>query len=278
MRSILRGTALGFLLLASFAAIARYTELVDRYFIYFPDRELVGTPADRGLEFQDVTFRASDGVMLHGWFVPGPGEVTWLWFHGNAGNISHRLDNIALLHRRLGVSLFIFDYRGYGRSEGSPSEKGLYKDAEAALAYLRTRSDIDQGKLVLFGRSLGCAVAVETATRNQPYAVILESPFTSSSAMAKRLYPFLPLRFLITNRFDSASKIARVHAPLMVVHGSDDRTVPIEVGRELFDAAGELKRFYVIEGADHNDTYVVGGEQYLSALEGFLQDPTAGHR
>ncbi len=252
--------------------------MVDRYFIYFPDRDLVGTPADQGLEFEDVTFRAGDGVMLHGWFVPGPGEVTWLWFHGNAGNISHRLDNIALLHRRLGVSLFIFDYRGYGCSEGNPSEKGLYKDAEAALAYLRARSDVDQGKLVLFGQSLGCAVAVETATRNQAYAVILESPFTSSSAMAKRLYPLLPLRFLITNKFDSASKIARVRAPLMVLHGSDDRTVPIEVGRELFDAANEPKRFYVIEGADHNDTYVVGGEPYLEALESFLQAPTAGHR
>ena len=257
-----------------FGLVVRQTSLVDKYFIFFPESDLIGSPAERGLEFEDVDFTAADGVKLHGWFIPGRSDIMWLWFHGNAGNISHRLDNIAVLHRSLGVNVFIFDYRGYGRSEGSVSEKGIYMDAEAALAYLRSREDVDQSKLVLFGRSLGCAAAVEVAAQHETYAVILESPFTSTRAMANRLYPFLRLGFLLTTRLDSLSKIDGVRAPLMVLHGDSDQTVPIDLGRELFDAANEPKRFYVIEGADHNDTYLVGGDAYLEALQDFLNDPT----
>ena len=245
--------------------------VIERYFIYFPAKKLLGDPAYQGLAFEEVSFATSDDVRLHGWFVPGQNEVTWLWFHGNAGNISHRLENLKLVHDELGVSVFLFDYRGYGHSQGRPSERGTYRDAEAALAYLRSRRDIREERIVYFGRSLGAAVAVGLATRHSPYALILESPFPSIPDMARRAYPFLPIRPLLRTRYDSLAKIGQVEVPVMVLHGDRDSTVPIEAGRKLFEAAGEPKEFYAIRGAEHNDTYVVGGQGYFSALRRFLE-------
>ena len=264
------------LLLVVVGAALRVTGLLDRFFIFFPEPTLVATPGDLGLEFEDVTFSAADGVELHGWFVPGPGRATLVWFHGNAGNISHRVNNLLELHRRLGINVLIFDYRGYGRSHGAISEKGAYLDAEAALEYLRSRTDVDPDRLVLFGRSLGCAVAVEMATRHLVHAVILESPFGSIRSMARRHYPFLPSSLilpLLRSRFDSLAKIKDVRSPVLVLHGDRDDIVPIDVGRELFEAANEPKRFYTIAGAGHNDTYLVGGARYFDELERFIDDP-----
>ena len=275
-----RGAALALAVLLVAGILARQFSLLDRHFIFFPDRELALTPGDAGLEYEDARFSASDGVKLHGWFVPGKGDTTLVWFHGNAGNIGGRVDNILLLNQRLGVNVFIFDYRGYGQSEGKPSEKGTYLDAEAALAYLRSRQgSAPDEKLVLFGRSLGCAVAAEMATRHRVHGVILESPFTSIRAMARRTYPYLPTGILvqfIQTRYDTLSKIKDVHSPLMVLHGDQDEMIPFEQGRELFDAANEPKRFYSIEGASHNDTYVVGGDAYFEALKRFVEDPAGG--
>jgi fermentation-respiration switch protein FrsA (DUF1100 family) len=277
IRKILRVAGV---LLAVFAALgltARYTNLIDRYFIFFPEKELAQDPGDRGIDFEDVRFTTSDGVSLHGWYVPGNTGTTLLWLHGNGGNIGHRVDNIAELHARLGVALFIFDYRGYGRSEGRPSEQGTYLDAEAALAYLASRRDVDPKALVLFGRSLGCAVAAEIATRHEFRAVILESPFTSIPALAKRHYPFLPgIGFFVRTRYDTLSKAKDVRTPMMVLHGDRDEVAPIEMGREVFDAAKPPKRFYKIAGAGHNDTYTIGGPAYYDALAAFLEDPPGG--
>ena len=245
--------------------------VIERSFIYFPDRQLIGDPADYGLPFDDVSFTADDGVQLHGWFVPGESDVTWLWFHGNAGNISHRLENLRLLHDELGVAVFLFDYRGYGRSRGTPSEEGTYRDAEAALAYVLSRPDVDPQRIVYFGRSLGAGVAVELATRQPPFALILESPVPSIADLAKRHYPFLPVSALLRTKYDSLSKIGNVRAPLLVLHGDRDEVVPFEGGRKLFEAAGEPKRFYTISGAGHNDTYVVGGREYFSVLREFVE-------
>ncbi len=258
----------------------KQANLLDRYFIYFPQSEMVGTPGDVGLGYEDVFFSASDGTKLHGWFIPGESEITLIWFHGNAGNISHPVENILMLHRQIGANVFIFDYRGYGRSEGGPSEGGIYLDAEAALDYLRSRQDINQDRIVLFGRSLGCAVAVEMATRHDEYAVILESPFTSIRAMAKRSNPvlslFLPVSLVVRSRYDSLSKIKNVRSPVMVLHGDQDETIPHDMGRQLFDAANEPKRFYTIEGAAHNDTYQAGGDAYFDALRRFIEGPAGG--
>ncbi|MCH7745609.1 MAG: alpha/beta hydrolase [Chloroflexi bacterium] len=255
--------------------VARQTNLLDRYFLYFPEREIFLTPGNVGLVYEDVFISTSDGVKLHGWFVPGKSDLTLLWFHGNAGNISRRVDNIALLHERLGANIFIIDYRGYGRSEGSPSEQGLYLDAEAAIEYLRSREDVKDDRLVLFGRSLGGAVAVEMAVRHQVYALIIESSFTSVKAMAKGAHPVLsrlfPVGAVVRGKYDSLSKIKEVRSPVLVIHGNQDEIVPYIMGQELYDAANEPKTFYSIEGSGHNDTYIVGGNAYFDALRRFLE-------
>ena len=243
---------------------------LEDHFIFFPSRAVSGTPTDLGLRYQDAFFTTADGVHLHGWFIPGSNDITWLWLHGNAGNISHRLENIELLHHRLGVSVFIFDYRGYGRSEGRPSEQGTYRDAEAALAYVRGLPAVDAGRIVVFGRSLGAAVAVELATHERVLGLILESPFSSIPAMARAVYPWLPVWPLLRTRYDSLDKIGRIEVPLLLLHSPADEVVPYQQGRDLFAAAREPKRFHAIEGAGHNDTYIVGGEPYWQALADFL--------
>ena len=263
--------ALLLIILGVTVLLANHDTVIERIFVFFPDRELLASPTEFGLDFEDVSFQATDGVTLHGWFVPGPKDITWLWFHGNAGNVSHRLENLLLIHQRLGVNVFLFDYRGYGRSSGRPSEKGTYRDGEAAFKYLRSRPDIDSQKIVFFGRSVGCAVAVDLATKHEPYGLILESPFTSVADMAKRAFPFLPVGFLVRGTYDSVSRIKSISAPLLVLHGERDDVVPIELGRRLFEVANEPKTFYTITGAGHNNTYVEGGEPYLAALEQFLQ-------
>ena len=258
-------------LIAMLLFFAWRSSLIDRYFIYFPERELEADPSVLGLAYEDVFFVASDGVRLHGWFVPGNRDVTWLWFHGNAGNVGHRLENLRLLHDELGVSIFIFDYRGYGHSHGRPSEQGTYRDAEAAIRYVSSRQEISPNRLVLFGRSLGAAIAVEMATRHLVHGLVLESPFHSISSMARRKYPILPWSLLLRTRYDSLAKIGNVKTPVLVLHGDMDDTVPIEAGRKLFEAAREPKEFYTIGGARHNDTYLIGGQDYFSVLRDFLE-------
>ena len=270
---VLRDVALFVGIAVAVGLLLRVTGLVDKYFIFFPERDLVQTPGDRGLEFEDVFFDTADGRRLHGWFVPGRTETTIVWFHGNAGNISHRVDNMAELHSHLGHGVFIFDYRGYGRSDGSPSEEGTYLDAEAALAYVEARSELASGRTVLFGRSLGCAVAVEMAARHSTDAVILESAFTSIQAMAKKHYPYIPgIGLLARTKYDALSRVGDVKAPVMVIHGDQDEIAPLEMGLELFEAANEPKRFHRITGAHHNDTYAVGGRLYYEAMASFMAD------
>ena len=271
--SAARVLAVAVVLYVAVGLLVKYTNVINQL-IYFPESTIYQDPGDLGLEFEDVYLTTSDGVRIHGWFVPGAGGPTLLWFHGNGGNISHRVDNIAGLNRRLGVGILIIDYRGYGLSEGSPDEQGTYLDAEAAVAHALSRPDVDPERVVLFGRSLGCAVAAEMALRHEVYAVVLESPFTSISGMARRAYPFLPgLGLLVGNMYDTLDKAARIDAPVMVLHGDSDEIVPFEMGREVFEAAPEPKRFYRIRGAGHNDTYAVGGAPYLDALGSFLAEP-----
>jgi uncharacterized protein len=260
-----------FLLVLALLTGVAYTGMIENLFIYFPVRELDADPSILGLPFDEVYFVTEDGVRLHGWFVPGKNDITWLWCHGNAGNIGHRLDNLALLNQELGVSVFLFDYRGYGRSEGKPSEKGSYLDAEAALSYLHSREDVDNSRIIYFGRSLGAGVSVELATRQPPLALILESPIPSIQYMARLHYPFLPVWPLLRTRYDSLSKIEQIHVSLLVLHGDRDNIVPLEAGWKLYEAAGADKDFYTITGAGHNDTYLVGGQAYFEKLRIFLQ-------
>jgi fermentation-respiration switch protein FrsA (DUF1100 family) len=260
------------LLLAAAAGLpsARVLAAVERSFIYFPDRELVGTPADAGLPHEELRFDASDGTALHGWFVPGPRDVAFLWLPGNGGNISHRVPLLRRLHDELGVPILLFDYRGYGSSEGEPSEAGTYLDAQAALGAFVRCSGVDAARVVYFGQSLGAANAVELATRQPPLGLVLESAFTSIRDMAAFHYPRHPLRPFIRTRYDSLARIGTVTAPLLVLHGEDDDIAPVSMGRRLYEAAPGPKDLLVVPGAGHNDLDGVGGPSYFSALRGFL--------
>lgn len=249
---------------------------MEKSLIFYPTSDIDRTPKELGLPYEDITFTTEDGVRLNGWFIPSPeGVLTLLWFHGNAGNISHRLDNIRLLHEKVKIHIFIWDYRGYGRSEGSVSEKGTYKDATAALKYLRSRKDLDPKKFVFYGRSLGAAVAVDLAVRDEPLALIIETAFTSIREMAKLAFPFLPIGPFLRTRYDTLEKIRQVRGPLLILHGDQDDIVPYAQGKRIFDAAPEPKEFYTIRGARHNDTFIVGGDPYFAALKDFIERAAA---
>jgi fermentation-respiration switch protein FrsA (DUF1100 family) len=257
--------AAGVLSVASLATGCR--DSIERGLIYYPVRELAGDPGRVGLTFRDVSFRAADGVRLHGWLVPGRVATTLLWCHGNAGNISHRLENIRLFVDELGVGVFIFDYRGYGRSEGAPTEPGLVQDALAARAALLGQGGVASNRIVYFGRSLGAAVALDLALAHPPEALVLETPFLSVRAMANRTLP--GSGYLFRTQWDSLVKIPRLRAPLLILHGDADEVVPYAHGRDLFAAAPEPKAFYTIAGAHHNDTYLAG-PAYWDAWRRFL--------
>ena len=270
----LRRPAFALALLAVGGALVRQMSILDRMLIYFPEKGLAAAPSDVGLDYEDVFLTAADGTRVHGWHIPGESRVTLLWLHGNAGNISRRLDNILLMRERLGVGVFIIDYRGYGLSEGKPSESGLYMDAEAAFDWLVSERGLDaEREIVLFGRSLGAAVAVETAVRHKVRGVILESGFTSIADMGGRGRLSFLSRLtlpLFEARYDSASKIGGLQSPAMILHGDSDQTVPFDMSRRLYEAAPEPKSFYPIIGAGHNDTVQAGGDAYMDALRRFV--------
>jgi fermentation-respiration switch protein FrsA (DUF1100 family) len=244
--------------------------------IFYPSAEIILTPRHVGLEFQDLFFTTADGVRLNGWFVPHrDASVTLVWFHGNAGNISHRVENIKLLHEKVKINIFIFDYRGYGRSEGDISEAGTYQDGVAALEFVGKQLGVKAENLIIFGRSLGAAVAVEMAGRHESRALILESPFVSIPEMAKSVFPLLPIGSLLQTRYDNLEKIAKIKGPLLVLHGDRDEVIPYDHGRRVFNAAPGPKDFYTISGASHNDTYIVGGDAYFQRLRSFIETAMA---
>jgi len=241
---------------------------------YFPDPSSPPLPkpeANAGLE--NIALRAADGVELSAWYWPAAGEPTVLVFHGNAGHRGDRLDLVRALHD-LGLGVFALDYRGYGGSSGRPTERGLYEDAEAAVRWLKGRGQTD---LIYFGESLGTGVAVELANRRPPKALILEAAFDSAVAIGQRAYPFLPVSWLMTDRFQSDEKIHEVQAPLLMLHGSEDEIIPIEHARALYERANEPKRFVEIADAGHNDLRL-DRERYFAALTGFLRDTLGDSR
>jgi fermentation-respiration switch protein FrsA (DUF1100 family) len=222
------------------------------------------------IKVEDVFFQADDGTKLHGWYIPSSNaRATLLWFHGNAGNLTHRLENIQQL-KALNLNIFIFDYRGYGKSEGKPSEEGIYLDSQAAYDILIREKNVSPRKLILFGRSLGAICAVEVAANNPAAGIILESVFTSARDMAGKVLPFLPIGWVIKSKFDAANKVPHLKLPKLFLHGTEDEIVPYELGRKLFSAAADPKEFYDIEGAGHNDTYFVGGGKYFAVLNRFI--------
>jgi uncharacterized protein len=222
--------------------------------IYFPLVYPDGDWHPLGLRFEDANFHAADGTPLHGWYVPKEhAKATVLFCHGNGGNVTHRIHALEMLHERSGVSVLCFDYRGYGRSGGKPSEEGVLADARAARAWLAAREKIPESEVVLLGESLGGAVAVDLAANDGARALIIDSSFSSLPDVAAYHYPFLPVRWAMRTRFDAVSKIGRYHGPLLQVHGDADTIVPIQFAHRLFDAANEPKRLLVLPGHNHND-------------------------
>lgn len=242
----------------------------ERSNLYYPDKEITFLPSQVRLAYEDVSFLAPDGTKLHGWFLPGkPGAATLLFCHGNGGNIGHRVQKLRVLSG-LGVSIFIFDYAGYGRSAGRPSEKATYRDAVAAYDYLTQERGISPAEIVLYGESLGTAIAVELATRKSTRAMVLESPFTSTIAMGQRLLPWLPVRAMVTYRYDTLSKIPQLELPLLIMHSRADEVIPFDMGQAVYDAARSKKTFFELQGG-HNDGYEVTGAGYAEAIGQFLK-------
>lgn len=241
---------------------------LEASFIYFPAREYAAVPEDFGLKAEKLTLESAGGAQLAGWWIRGEGRRALLFFHGNAGNVSHRLERSKMLVEALGLDIFLVDYRGYGASTGRPSEEGLYADAEAIFQAAIARGFRPE-QILLFGESLGCAVAVEMARRHPCRAAILETPFLSIPAMARAIYPFLPA-FLVRTRFDNEAKMPHLAVPKLIIAAEKDDVVPPGHARRLFESARPPKEFYVIRGATHNDTYIAGGREYLEVLRKFL--------
>ena len=258
-------------LLALLTALSVLLLIFEKNLIYFPTSALEVTPAALGLSHEEMEARAEDGVRVRGYFLPRKeSRLTVLLSHGNAGNVSHRLDRAMLLQRQVPVDVLLYDYRGYGRSEGRPDEEGTYRDARAAYRWLRDRGHAP-GRIVSFGESLGAAVALQLALDVEVRGLVLESPFTSVPDMARAVYPLLPLWPFVRTRYDNLAKAPRLKVPLLVLHGDKDEVVPFTQGRRVFDAAPEPKRFFAIPGAGHNDTYTTGGEAYWRVLKEFLE-------
>lgn len=262
------------LLLATgiYVLLAVLLYLFQNRMVFLPDmpgRALVATPLDSGFSFEEVSIATSDGLQLHGWFVPAEqSKATVLFLHGNAGNISHRLDSIAIF-RELGLDTLIIDYRGYGQSEGSPGEKGTYLDAQAALDYLVSNRGIEPERIVIFGRSLGGAIAAWLAAESAAAAVIIESCFSSALDMARRLYPFMPTRLITRLKYPVSDYVGRLNIPVLVIHSHDDEIMPFSMGQALFEAAAEPKAMLELTG-DHNYGFLLNRDRYVAGLQEFI--------
>ncbi len=252
-----------------YAFLVAFVYLTQDQMVYFPTSSLITTPAAHGLEYEDVTLVADDGVRLHAWFLPAPdARATVLFFHGNGGNLSYRIDSLRIFHD-LGLSVLILSYRGYGRSEGRPSEAGTRRDATAAWRYLREQRGIPAERIVVFGRSLGAAVGAELAARERPGAVILESAFTSAADLGADVYPWLPVRWLIRYEYDIRGALRDIDAPVLIAHSRDDEIVPFHHARELLATAGANATLLEMRGG-HNDGFLRTGDAYRQGLQDFL--------
>ena len=246
--------------------------LFENRLVYFPKpfpADFSGLP-HYGLNLEDIFLKTTDGVRIHGWFRSEPASPTAiLFFHGNAGNLTDRLDHLQVLSL-LGTNILAIDYRGYGRSDGSPDEEGLYHDADAAYRYLIEDKGLDPGRIFIYGHSLGGAVAVDLAVRKPCGGLILSGTFTRSRDMARRIFRIPFLEYFPKTRFDTLDKIRRVTVPVLAIHGTEDTVVPFTMALQLHEAAREPKFFFPIGGAGHDGLYLVAGEKYLNRLQEFF--------
>ncbi len=267
-----------------FVAFGVYLYLIQDRIVFFPTRDLEASPGDIGLGFQEVRIDVANTESIHAWFIPVPsdsqvnyqsgdgGAPTVLFCHGNAGNISHRLETIECL-AALGANVMLFDYRGYGRSDGAPSETNMYADAAACYRWLTRSQGVSSDKIVLFGRSLGGAVAIELASRVDCAGLIVESSFTSAEEMGRLMFPYFPIGLMLRYEFNSIQKIGQVDCQLLVTHSPDDEVVPFVMGRRLYEKSAEPKRFVELKGGHNERDYIADGA-YIEAVRAILHhDP-----
>ena len=235
-----------------------------------PGRAPIASPGDIDLDYEVVSLTTSDDERLHGWYVPAEiSRGVVLFFHGNAGNISHRLDSIKIFHE-LGLDTLIIDYRGYGQSTGKASEQGTYLDAQAAWDYLIKNRGIPAKRIIVFGRSLGGAIGAWLGTHNTPAAVIIESSFSSGVDMAHRLYPFLPARLITRLQYPVEDYAGRLNCPVLVVHSRHDEIIPFAMGQAIYAAVKQDKKFLELTG-DHNNAFLINQRAYIAGLKDFIQ-------
>jgi fermentation-respiration switch protein FrsA (DUF1100 family) len=245
-----------------------FIRFIEKKSLYFPFKAIEATPKAIGLDYEDITVTTEDGVQLTGWLIPAErSRATLLLSHGNAGNISHRLDKIKILND-LNLDILIYDYRGYGMSTGEPSEDGLYMDVQAMYDYLVDDRKISPDKIIAYGESLGGAVAVNLAVKNEVGGLIIESSFTSIHDMAQKLLLYVP-RFALKTAFDSLNKIKNIRVPTLIMHSPADEVIPFSHGRKLFDNAADPKVFVELQGG-HNDGFLVSGEVYSKGIDEFV--------
>ncbi len=262
------------IIVALYVGVTAILYVLQERLLYFPTRRLIATPNTVGLIYEDVRFEATDGTQVSGWFIPASAdgqdsERTLLFFHGNAGNISHRLDSIEQFHR-LGLNVFIIDYRGYGQSGGRwTTEAGTYLDAEAAWRYLTEDRQISPEQIIIFGRSLGGGVAAGLAAEHPPRVLILESTFTSVPDMAARQFPVFPVRLLSRIDYNTRARVQKIDAPLLIIHSPADEVIPYSHGQALFEAAPAPKQFLEISGG-HNDGFIVSAGRYEPVVSVFI--------
>lgn len=258
-----------FILVAVWVLLSLLIYFFQPRFVYFPYSAIEATPKDAGLAYEEVILTTKDELKIHGWFLSQDNpRATLLFLHGNGGNISHRLEKLSI-YNQLGLAVFIIDYRGYGLSEGKPSEQGTYKDAEAAWNYLTKEKGIPENRIIIYGESLGGAVAAVLATGNQPGALILESTFTSVADMGKHYYPYLPVDLLARIRYPTIDRISGITCPILIIHSPMDDIVPFEMGKKIYESANQPKDFLEIQG-DHNSGFLQSGNQYSEGLNRFI--------
>lgn len=239
--------------------------------MYHPSEQIYQTPGAIQLEYEDVYFKSGNGDELHGWFIPAtPSRATILLSHGNAGNISDRLETLRILNN-LNLNVLIYDYSGYGKSEGSPSEQTTYDNVLGAWSFLTDERKISSNSIILMGRSLGGPVAAWLATQHEPAGLILESTFTSAVNLGTEIYPFLPVRLMMKFTYPTADYLRKNSAPVLIMHSMDDQLVPFHHGKELYENANPPKTFVEMNGA-HGNAHVFTGQEYVNALDEFVNE------
>ncbi len=257
-----------FLIIFAYLATMTYKFLNQSKYVYFPTEYIGFSPKDIGLRYEDIYFFASDGTRINGWYIPSGKEYTLLIFHGNGGNISDRIGLIKIFNK-IGLSIFIIDYRGYGKSSGEPSEEGTYLDASGAWDYLVKKKKVNPKKIIVYGRSLGGPIAAKVAKESKPAALVLDSTFTSIKDIGAELYPYLPVNKFFKYDYNTINYLKHVNCPVMVIHSREDDYIPFEHGQKVYDSIQGRKELVVIKGS-HNDNIFVSEDIYMEKIDSFL--------